>query len=361
MLHHPAIDAAEEIDAGVGIVFPAVLAVENDAHQRGPVAGVAAGGVADGLQLADEIVHRLLRRVALVVEADLVAHGVVAEDDLQRLALLFHAPRAVEHLGIAEVAVAVARDPAVGRAGEDLLVGADPLDAGLGDGRDDALADRAFRGPHAPRLLPEQLFVELDRPAEMLAGVFGVAFEVLGQHHVGHRPPRQPLVPQQRQDRMVEGRGRQLHLPALQQLAVQRHHLPEQLHLLVQQPLLLLLGPVAALVAELGQLGVVLEGQRVDPHQVRPALQVDEVLLAEPLAGPLGRIDPQAALLVQLVVARIGPDHLVRMDHEEVVQQIVQVVFAQAVGRQPRHPQVRVLVAAVGVGQQLLQAGWAPG
>ena len=144
------------------------------------------------------------------------------------------------------------------------------------------------------------------------------------------------------------------------QLAVQRHDLPQQLHLLVQQPLLFLLRPAAALVAELGQLGVVLEGQRVDPHQVRPALQVDDVLLVESLAGLLGRVDAQAALLVQLVVAREGPDHLVRMDHEEIVQQVVGVVFAQAVGRQVRDPLVRVLVAAVGVGRQLLQAGWAP-
>ena len=87
----------------------------------------------------------------------------------------------------------------------------------------------------------------------------------------------------------------------------------KQLHLLVQQPLLLLLRPAAALVAELGQLGVLLEGQRMDPHQVRPALQVDDVLLVEPLAGPFGRIDRQAALLIQLVVARdragsSGPD-----------------------------------------------------
>ena len=128
-----AIHAPQKVDARVGIVFPAVLAVEDDANQRGPVAGVAAGGVADGLELADEVAHGVLGRVALVVEADLVAHGVVAEDDLQRLALLFHAPGTVEHLRIAEIAVAVARHPAVGRTGEDFFVGADPLNAGVGD------------------------------------------------------------------------------------------------------------------------------------------------------------------------------------------------------------------------------------
>ena len=40
--------------------------------------------------------------------------------------------------------------PAVGRAGEDFFVGGDPLQAGVGRQRDNALADRAFRGPHAP-------------------------------------------------------------------------------------------------------------------------------------------------------------------------------------------------------------------
>ena len=95
---------------------------------------------------------------------------------------------------------------------------------------------------------------------------------MLRQDHVGHGPAGLALVPQQRQNRMVERRGRQLDLAPLLQLAVQRDHLGQQLHLLVQQPLLLLLGPVLALVAKLGQLRVVLEGQRVDPDQVRPAL-----------------------------------------------------------------------------------------
>ena len=119
--------------------------------------------------LPREIVDGVIGLVALVVEADLVAHGVVAEDDLQLPALLLDPPRPIEHLRIAEEPVAVARDPAVGRAGEDLLVGGDPLDAGLGDRRDDPLADRAFRGPHAARLLAEELLVVLDRRGDLLA------------------------------------------------------------------------------------------------------------------------------------------------------------------------------------------------
>jgi hypothetical protein len=44
----------------------------------------------------------------LVVKPDLVAHGVIAKHHLQRLATFFDAPGSVEHLGIAQVSVAVA-------------------------------------------------------------------------------------------------------------------------------------------------------------------------------------------------------------------------------------------------------------
>ncbi len=180
MLGDPFVERAEEINAAVRIVFPAVLAVEDNAHQRRPVAGIAAGCSADGLQLADEIVGRVLRLVALVVEADLVAHGVVAEDDLQALPLLFHAPGAIEHLGIAQEAVAVSRNPALGRAGKNFLVRGNPFNAGGRNGRNDLLADRAFRGPHAARLGAEHLLVKGHGQLDLRLGVFAVAFQMLG-------------------------------------------------------------------------------------------------------------------------------------------------------------------------------------
>ena len=217
------------------------------------------------------------------------------------------------------------------------------------------LADRAFRRPHPPRFLAEEFLVRLDRPAKVFLCVLGVALEVRRQADVGHRPTRQSLVQQQRQDGVIERRGGQLDLSPLHQFAVQRHDLAEQLHLPVQQPLLFLLRPAAALAAELVQFGVLLEGQRMDPHQVRPTLQIDDVLLVKSLPRFLGRVDRQPPLFVQLEIAREGANHLVRMDHEEIVQQVVQVVFAEAVGRQPRDAEMRVLLPPIGVGRQLLQ------
>ena len=75
------VEGAQEGDAAAGIVLPAVLAVEDDADQGR--ARCVADRLADAVQAADEIVGRRLRLAALVVEADQVAQGVVAEDDAQ--------------------------------------------------------------------------------------------------------------------------------------------------------------------------------------------------------------------------------------------------------------------------------------
>ena len=67
---------------------------------------------------------------------------------------------------------------------------------------------------------------------------------------------------------------------------MERDHPGQQLALLVQQPLLLVLGVVPALGLEFGQLGVLLEEQGVDPRQVRPDLEVAQVASAEPMQAP---------------------------------------------------------------------------
>jgi hypothetical protein len=82
-------------------------------------------------------------------------------------------------------------------------------------------------------------------------------------------------------------------------------------------------------------------------------LQVEDVALGEAFGRARGRVDRQAPLLVQVEVAGIGPDHLVRVDHEEIVQEERHVLFHEAVGRQPRNAQMTVLRATFGVGGQL--------
>ena len=194
---------------------------------------------------------------------------------------------------MADVAPAVAPDLAAGRAAQDLLVGGDPLDAVLGQQGHERLADRALAGPHPPGSRAEPPDVALHGPADVDLGVVGIALAIARQGHVGHGLAGELLVQQQGQDRVIVGRRRQLDLPALGQLPVQGDDLGEQLALLVEQPLLLVLGVVAALGLELGELGVLLEEQGMDPRQVRPDLEVAQVARAEPRRAPLRRGRPR--------------------------------------------------------------------
>ncbi len=87
---------------------------------------------------------------------------------------------------------------------------------------------------------------------------------------------------------MVVGRGGQLNLTASGQLAMERDHPGHQCELLVQKPLLLILGVVPPFRFELGELGVFLKQQGVHPGQVRPDLKVAQVASTEPRERLLG-------------------------------------------------------------------------
>ncbi len=129
------------------------------------------------------------------------------------------------------------------------------------------------------------LDVTFDGAADMDQGVLGVAAAVTRQGHVGHRLARRRLVEQQRKDRVVVGRRGQLDLTASGQLAMERDHPGHQRALLVQKPLLLILGVVPPFRFELGELGVFLEEQGMDPGEVGPDLKVAEIASAEPMTA----------------------------------------------------------------------------
>ena len=323
------VQLAQELHAAAGVVFPAVLAVQDDADQ-GRLGAV--DRLADVVQVPHEILGRGHRLAALVVEADGIAEGVVAEDNGQLALALAHPVGAVHALGVDDVAVAVAADEALRRVAEDLLVGGDPLDAVLDQERNHRLADAALGGPHADRRLAEQVGVLRDRPADVHRGVFGVAAGVARQLALGHRLAGQLLVEQERQDRVEIGRRGQFDLARLGEPAVQRQDLPQDLQVLVEHALLFRLREVAALGEQFAQGRILLEGERVDPGEVEPDLQVPEVAFAEAAQGFAGGVAAGGAALVQLGVARERTDHVVRVRHEEVVEQVEAVLLAQAVG-----------------------------
>ena len=125
-LRDPLVQRAQKRDAAVGIVFPAILAVQDHRDERSP--GFA-GRLADRAQLAHEVAGGHRPGAPLIVKADLVRHRMVAEDDRQLVVRLAHLPGAIEQLGMADMAPAVAADLAVRRTSQNLFIGRDPFDA----------------------------------------------------------------------------------------------------------------------------------------------------------------------------------------------------------------------------------------
>ncbi len=130
-------------------------------------------------------------------------------------------------------------------------------------------------------LAAEYALMIFDRAGHLRRRIFGVALQMPRQIDVRHRLPGQALVDQQRQDRMIKGRCRQLELSAGGQLTVQRNHLPQQFELLVEQPLFFVFRPMLPFAAKLGQVGIDLEGDRMEPDEIAPALQIEHVVRAK--------------------------------------------------------------------------------
>ena len=154
------VEGAEKRDAAVGVVLPAVFAVQDDGDEGG---GVMAAGVADGVELGHEVAGGSGAGASLVVKADLVGHGVVAEDDGELVVRLADFPGAIEQLGMADVAAAIAADLAAGRTSQNFFIGRDPLQPRLGEQGDDRLGDGTFAGPHAGGAFAEVVNMGVDR------------------------------------------------------------------------------------------------------------------------------------------------------------------------------------------------------
>ena len=130
--------------------------------------------------------------------------------------------RRVEPFRLLDVPVAVARQRHAERAGQNQLVGRHPAKAGLGDERHHGVRHRAFGRPQPGRPAAEQPLVAGRRPFELLDGILGM-HETLARHRrVGVRAQVHVGVAQQRQNRVIERRGRNLDLAALGGLPILR-------------------------------------------------------------------------------------------------------------------------------------------
>ena len=169
-------------------------------------------------------------------------------------------------------------------------------------------------------------------PFELLDGILGM-HETLARHRrVGVRAQVHVGVAQQRQNRVIERRGRDLNLAAGGSLAILGDDAVQELQLDAGQQRLVLLGEAAPLFHEAADPRVTLEVERIHPGELVPDLQIAQIVDGEPagrraLVG-VGRQRP-AAPRQQFGVARIDVDHPLALRVEEVVEDEVDV------GRRP--------------------------
>ena len=136
--------------------------------------------------------------------------------------------RRVEAFGLLDLPAAVARESDPERSRQDQLVGRHPLKTGAGDERNDGVGDRSFRRPQTGRAMAEQPLVAGRRPGQLLRRIVGT-HESLPRHpRVGMGSEVDVGVAQERQDRVVERRGRQFDAPCRRQLAVSRNDAIQQ-------------------------------------------------------------------------------------------------------------------------------------
>ncbi len=300
-----------------------------------------------GQDAVHEVLGGFLARRAAVGEAHLVADHLVAEEGVDLVVGGAGDVGPVERVRILHGVLGVAGEAGLAQAaGQHLLVGGHPLDAGVAHHVDDLLGDRALGRPHPLGRLAEGLAVELHAAVDLLDGVQRIA-EAAGQLDVGHSHLGQVGVEEQRQDGMEEGGGGDFDLAGVLQALVQRDHLGHQPGMFGQHSGLVGLGEVAALGHQAGQ-GLLGQPIGVGPAQVEEHLQVEPVLL-----GPLGAV---GAVVGQRLVAREAGDDL-GVDVEEAALHELLVLVGQLSGRYLGVDLVEVLGAAFQVLQLAQQRG----
>ena len=182
-------------------------------------------------------------------------------------------------------AAAVAMQRPLDAALEHALVGGRPAQAGARHLRDRFLRDRSLGGPHARGRPPEHLGVPVDRAADLVRRVLRMA---VAPRHVGAgvRLPVRVAVAEERQDRVVVGRGGELDPVLVGGAAIGGDDRGQQRPLALGEDALVVLRVVAALRDQRAQRGVALLPVEVEPGQLGQDLEVAHLRGAEARRPP---------------------------------------------------------------------------
>ena len=340
------VECAQERATAAVEVLPGVLAVEDDGDERYAPVGTLGVATPRFDEPPDEVSGRGLGRPRRVGEADEVGECVIAEHAGDLVLPRPYTVRTVENLRLLQVTIPVARQRGTDTAREDQLVGRHPLQACIIRERNHRVRHRPFRWPEPTRRLAKDAGVVLDRPPQLLRGIFRVP-EPLARHaRVRVRAQEHVAIAEQRQNGMVEGGRRELYLTAGRRGGVLRNHLAQDLEFDLTQDGLVLFLEVAPLLNEPAHARIGLEVKRIHPGELVPHLQVADVADGE-LPGGDGGAAAVFALAEQLAVSRVGVDHAPPRCVEAVGDQEGALFVGQLLGRLEADLEMPVPGAAV--------------
>src|SRR5260370_27667235 len=223
---------------------------------------------------------------------------------------------------------------------EDAAVCGGPLESRFGGEPEDLVRNRAFRRPKAHGRGGKLRCGELAWHLELTGSVTRVP-ETPRQRDAGMRNGGDVGIAEQRQNRMIVGRGRNLDLPGLRSLMVSRYYQPQNLLLLFEHQRLVSQVEVAAFADQRQHAGIVFEKFFIEPGQLRKHLQVAKVLSAERQLR-IGGILLCAPGFVQLRIAWEAINHPLRVSVEEMIEDQVTLDIRKRVGRRGRALEKRV-------------------
>ena len=223
---------------------------------------------------------------------------------------------------------AVAREEQSRAAPQHAFVGRHPLDAhAVRDGQR-LVRNAAFRRPYALRDAVRKLF----RADRVRASSCSRASSGWRNRFCGRGKPRRRhragiRVAHQRQNRVIERRRRKLDRSFLRRLGMRRQHSAQQFPF-PRNHKLLIVERVAVPLGHQRRDVFLFQKEFVEPRNLRQDLQVGEILRLKISLRALRMVAMLAKALPQLAVARIAPDHVLRIRLKQILQREAPLLHA---------------------------------
>ena len=268
------VERPQEIIPVVRVLLPGVLAVEDD---RGEIRSTIVGqSVAGAFELRDHVADCVLRLHVAVHEPDPVAELAVAEDDGRAVR---QAVRPVQERRLDQRADLVAPHLDPGGSSEDSFVRGEPLESRLADDVRRLGRHGALGRPYPARFHPECALVRGHRLLELKGRVVGIRERLVRELRVRIRTKGRSVVDDERQDRVVVGRGQDLDLTVALQSVIEVRYPGGHEALAADHVAHVFPGEARALVGKLEETLIRADVVRIDPREVEPEGEVDEVLV----------------------------------------------------------------------------------